>query len=351
MISDLTTMLKKLVLCALFSLSIENAEAVCHTDLPSTAPTSDFQILFEQDRFTPKGVVIHRPTKLMWRRCPVGYNYQAPLIGVPGRAEMCIRDTTLRDRLSWGAAINSTTRASFSGYDGWRLPNIKELASIAEYQCFPTINSSIFPDTEGGLAGSAYWSASPSEGTANNLALTFDFITGLVLTNPKSLQVRTLWVRDTSLDFGQDIALTFKHPRCQNCHAVEATNFAVGGDANGVGLPSTHSAVTRATLCSSCHTGDLQPAGEIDPGWHAAPLANDLRNLNNQSLCDRATEVPGSATSAHAHLSEDRLILWSFAPKKPFGGTFEAAPPYHVEAWRDSIDLWKQLNLPCPTEP
>lgn len=58
-----------------------------------------------------------------------------------------------------------------------------------------------------------------------------------------------------------------------------------------------------------------------------------LRGLTEEQLCEKAVEVPPSATSAFQHLTEDRLILWSFAPKKLFGGRFESAPPYNVEAW------------------
>lgn len=55
---------------------------------------------------------------------------------------------------TWAGALNEVA----SSHRGWRLPNIKELRSIAELKCFqPAIDPEIFPNT----LSNEYWSSSP----------------------------------------------------------------------------------------------------------------------------------------------------------------------------------------------
>jgi hypothetical protein len=61
--------------------------------------------------------------------------------------------------LSWQEALGRTGSLNTSGayfFSDWRLPQLPELASIAERQCRnPRINLTLFPDTP----PAAYWSA------------------------------------------------------------------------------------------------------------------------------------------------------------------------------------------------
>lgn len=51
--------------------------------------------------------------------------------------------------MDWEAALAYAEASEYAGYDDWRLPNIKELQSIADYSgAFPAMNSSVFNLTE-----------------------------------------------------------------------------------------------------------------------------------------------------------------------------------------------------------
>ena len=50
----------------------------------------------------------------------------------------------------------------FAGQSDWRLPNIKELASIVERACdSPAINEFVFPSSPGSFPEAIYWTSSP----------------------------------------------------------------------------------------------------------------------------------------------------------------------------------------------
>jgi len=53
------------------------------------------------------------------------------------------------EALNWEAALAYAENATLAGYDDWRLPNAKELQSIADYSgVFPAINTSVFNLTQ-----------------------------------------------------------------------------------------------------------------------------------------------------------------------------------------------------------
>lgn len=58
---------------------------------------------------------------------------------------------------TWALAVSSACEdLVYAGYEDWRLPNIRELMSIVDYQKYsPAINTAAFPDTVGVM----YWSS------------------------------------------------------------------------------------------------------------------------------------------------------------------------------------------------
>lgn len=136
-----------------FSLFTLQASAVCNANAVATTPDSDFTIHND-------GTVSHKKTALMWKVCSEGQTWSAGA---------CIGSAT---RHTWDTALQVSESLNISGgypsspnYRDWRLPNLKELKSIAELKCYsPAINETVFPST----AFHWYWSSSTSAFGSNN---------------------------------------------------------------------------------------------------------------------------------------------------------------------------------------
>ena len=96
-------------------------------------------------------------TGLTWTRCPLGYSIDPNING-------CVAKPGATLILGWKDAIAKSVdpagdgTGSYLGKTSWRVPNIKELASIIEHGCLsPSVNKIVFPNTPVG----AYWTNSP----------------------------------------------------------------------------------------------------------------------------------------------------------------------------------------------
>lgn len=119
--------------------------ATCNANLPPTAPETAFTIGTD-------GTVTHQRNGLMWMRCAMGKTWDGSTC--TGTAPQYIWRQALQ------AVRNFNAAGGFAGHTDWRMPNIKELNSIVERQCYgPAINSNVFPNTE---ATSRFWSSTPS---------------------------------------------------------------------------------------------------------------------------------------------------------------------------------------------
>ncbi|KHA62629.1 membrane protein [Vibrio variabilis] len=99
------------------------------------------------------GTVLDVKTNLLWQKCTIGYKYD--------KATNTCQTDDLRSFDTWQKALKATTDSTITtveGIPGFRLPNIKELTSIVNYQCvFPAINTTFFPETE----NEPYWTNTP----------------------------------------------------------------------------------------------------------------------------------------------------------------------------------------------
>ena len=92
------------------------------------------------------GTVTDTLTGLMWMQCSLGQDSNADCSGNASR-------------YTWEQALGAAEGHVFATYSDWRLPNIKELSSLAARDRYdPAINSTVFPNTP----STWYWSASPN---------------------------------------------------------------------------------------------------------------------------------------------------------------------------------------------
>ncbi len=120
--------------------------ADCSPDIVITKPNSIYT-------YHNNGTVTDHETGLMWQKCSIGMSYESG---------DCNGDAS---RLNWKAALEAAQTANGSsdlGYNDWRLPNMKELASLGEIACKrPAINEAMFPNTQHEEYAVGYWSSSP----------------------------------------------------------------------------------------------------------------------------------------------------------------------------------------------
>lgn len=109
-------------------------DQICRTDTVRAATPNT--------RFTDNlnGTVTDKETGISWTRCPLGRTWDQATQVCAGAAT----SATWQGALQAAAEIN--TVGGIGGHADWRLPNYKELISIAEPQCVsPAINLEIFP--------------------------------------------------------------------------------------------------------------------------------------------------------------------------------------------------------------
>ncbi|MDH5232201.1 MAG: DUF1566 domain-containing protein [Gammaproteobacteria bacterium] len=111
------------------SLAAATNPNLCQSALISTTP---------DERFTEQvdpSIVYDRRTGLFWQRCPLGLSYDAVNNVCSGTMQY-----------SYTEALNQALALDNGDPQfAWRLPNIKELASIAERKCAkPALNLNIF---------------------------------------------------------------------------------------------------------------------------------------------------------------------------------------------------------------
>lgn len=136
-------MMKISLFVLLLGLFVETASGQvmqhCVSNVPSTAPGNVF--IDHGD-----GTVTDQRTGLMWSQCTSGTS----------GADCAAGDATTA---TWAQALQAAVDSTLAGHTDWRLPNIKELASIVERRCQrPALSIRAFPVAADNYE---YWSSSP----------------------------------------------------------------------------------------------------------------------------------------------------------------------------------------------
>ena len=132
-----------LLLSLLAGLPMIGYTQTCQTaSIPAHTPTGQFT-----DH--ANGTVTDNKTGLMWKKCSEGQSGNDCSSGSAA-------SYTWQAALAQAKTVN--TSGGFATYTDWRVPNITELESIVETQCYkPAINSAVFPNTP----STWFWSSSP----------------------------------------------------------------------------------------------------------------------------------------------------------------------------------------------
>ncbi len=133
------------------------AQQVCKELAVLSSPNSRF--MADNEGNTVDGV-----TLLMWMRCPLGQTWVQT--SCQGQAQ----------RLNWVDSLAQAQRINASGehfYNDWRVPSLRELATVSERQCTqPRINLSVFP----GTPPTPFWTGTASlQDAGQAYALDFGF--------------------------------------------------------------------------------------------------------------------------------------------------------------------------------
>lgn len=120
------------------SISVHAQE--CLSDGLETTPNDNFEAV-------TTSTLLDTTTDLVWRRCSEGQTWDG---------STCTGEAV---KYTWQQALQLAQQASNDDLLGWRLPNVKELATLTERDCVrPAINSSLFPATP----PDDFWTSTPS---------------------------------------------------------------------------------------------------------------------------------------------------------------------------------------------
>lgn len=147
-----------------------------------------------------------------------------------------------------------------------------------------------------------------------------------------------------------DIVRTvLQSPRCLNCHVSgdfprqgneqRQHDYGVRRGVDGHGV--------AAMRCAACHTDRNNGPFPGAPHWGLAPRSQSWEGLDATTLCrtlkDRRLNGNRSIEQLLAHVSDDPLVAWAWAPG---GSRFPVPVP--KEEFVKGIKAWADAGAPCP---
>lgn len=130
--------------------------------------------------------LVDSSTGLTWARCDLGQTWN-------NETKVCDGNQSTHNWLD--AHLEAQSYSAGTITTGWRVPNIKELATIIEERCsYPTVNTEIFFST---TRGQIYWASTPYKiGSAGDKAYLMEMGLGIITAADKSNEINVKLVRD-----------------------------------------------------------------------------------------------------------------------------------------------------------
>jgi len=119
--------------------------------------------------------------------------------------------------------------------------------------------------------------------------------------------------------FAKELARTFAHPRCANCHEFTTKGSAIAKDHE-----------RKSPDCKSCHS----------PAWKAPKPKFSFGGLSPQAICERIKRNTPELTNLEKHLKKDGAIIWSLVSGRLVGRQLERAWPGDRKSWFAMVDRW-----------
>jgi hypothetical protein len=164
----------KLLLAFSCLLSSTAYAQTCYESLTETTPESQFVL-------SSDGIVEDTTNGLMWMRCSHGQIWNTASLTCTGSPAS----------VTWQDALQLSPLIDAGGFNDWRLPSVKELATLVEKRCVdPAVNATVFPAT----SPENYWTATTVSGDHAS-AWAMAFYNGRNNTKGKQLDVQVRFVR------------------------------------------------------------------------------------------------------------------------------------------------------------
>lgn len=153
--------IQSFVIALISSAALIAQAQTCNSSITATAPNSRYTV-------NTNATVTDNKTGLMWTQCASGLTTTSTPCDTG-----TITSASWKDALQLVDIVNHN--GGFAGYSDWRLPNIKELETLVERQCYLlAINNSIFPNV--GTSPAKYWtSTAPITGQIAVSPMIIDF--------------------------------------------------------------------------------------------------------------------------------------------------------------------------------
>lgn len=147
------------------------------------------------------------------------------------------------------------------------------------------------------------------------------------------------------------IASVVMHPRCLNCHQVEAPRQT------DAGIPHTQRVVrgadghgSAALQCATCHQTKNSADGKV-PGadhWHLAPITMKWEGMSKAEICEQMKDPARNGNrktpeQVIEHMRVDPLVLWAWEP-----GAGRSTPVISHADFLKALQAWADVGMPCP---